>query len=139
MRKYGSDNAGFTLLELMVVLAILGVSAMLVVPNIGTLEGRQFDASLRESLATLNAARRDAVVTGQTTTAELVFDDASLSMTWRESEEQQEETVERVAVQFFPEGGSTGGELRLRQQERQARISVDPFTGRVRLLAEEES
>ena len=56
--------AGFTLLELTLVLLILGLASVLVVPNLGGLESRNFNAQVREATSLLNYARRIAVVKG---------------------------------------------------------------------------
>lgn len=61
--------AGFTLLELMVVLAILAMGSMLVIPNITGMSSRTFNAQVRETTVLLNYARRTAVITGQQATA----------------------------------------------------------------------
>ena len=39
--------------------------------------------------------------------------------------------LEPLIVTFFPEGGSTGGTLLLRRDDRAASIHVDPITGRM--------
>lgn len=50
----------------------------------------------------------------------------------------QEAPVDRfIHVTFYPEGGSTGGELVMRQDNRHLTINVDPFSGRVRVLNED--
>ena len=56
---------GFTLLEILLVLAIIGVASLVVFPNITGLETRTFNARVREAHTLLNLARRTAVVSGQ--------------------------------------------------------------------------
>jgi general secretion pathway protein H len=41
------------------------------------------------------------------------------------------EIEDTLEITFYPEGGSTGGILILSSQERQASITINPFTGRV--------
>jgi len=41
-------------------------------------------------------------------------------------------------VSFYPEGGTTGGKLRLSQDNQRGWIAIDAFTGRVTLSREEE-
>ena len=52
MRRHPSRTAGFTLLELMILLAIIGVTAAIVVPSIAT-RSRPFD--MAESSRRLNS------------------------------------------------------------------------------------
>lgn len=146
--------AGFTLLEILLVLTILGMASILVVPNLGDLELRTFGAQAREATSLLNFARRNAVVQGQPATA--AFYSAGIDLTelppgpavagtwqagsdttlvYRDSTEQDTEVDDMVAVQFFPEGGSTGGTLLLSQGNQTIAIQIDPFTGRVTLEA----
>lgn len=42
-----------------------------------------------------------------------------------------EEVRDKLLIEFFPEGGSTGGQLLFRQGDRESLIQVDPFSGRV--------
>ena len=58
-------SRGFTLLELLLVLAIVAMASLVVFPNIGGLETRTFNARVREAHTLLNLARRTAVVSGQ--------------------------------------------------------------------------
>lgn len=58
-------SGGFTLLELMIVLAILAMGSMLVVPGLTGMDSRTFNAQVREASSLLNYARRTAVVTGR--------------------------------------------------------------------------
>ncbi len=152
---------GFTLLEVLLVLTILAMAALLVVPNLGGIESRSFDGQVREAHALLNHARRTAVVRGLPAQAVFHISDEvaapgnnrrgadalqaapapaaqagswqarGISLAFRDSNNQRRDVSTQVAVMFFPEGGSTGGELIMRQGNRVAVVSVDPFSGRV--------
>lgn len=151
---------GFTLLELIVVLAILAMGSLLVIPNITGMSSRTFSAQVRETSVLLNYARRTAVVTGQPSTATFYVgpdrdesDDSSsrvdsdntrsrlgrdeswtsrgVELAYRDSTDQLTNIEESVDITFFPEGGSTGGALILSQGTRRAIVSVDPFSGKV--------
>lgn len=63
--KITTSQAGFTLLEILMVLTIIGMASVLVVPNITNFESRTFDAQIRQANSLLNYARRMAVVSGQ--------------------------------------------------------------------------
>lgn len=150
---------GFTLLELVIVLAILAMGSVLVIPNISGMSARTFNAQAREAHSLLNYARRTAVVTGQPATARFLPDlrdaeasrDASdagaarsrlgiddvwtardLELSYRDSTQQVTPVEEYIDITFFPEGGSTGGALILAQDSREVVISIDPFSGKVK-------
>jgi type II secretion system protein H len=149
--------AGFTLLELMVVLAILAMGSILVIPSITGMSSRTFNAQVREVSALLNYTRRTAIVTGQPATARFFAETAQtdssqgraadsapsalgrdetwtargLELAWRDSTNQTRAVAESVDVTFYPEGGSTGGALILGLNQRQVSVTVDPFSGKV--------
>lgn len=142
--------AGFTLLEILLVLTILGMASVLVVPNLGSLEIRTFNAQVRGAVSLLNYARRTAVVQGQPAVANFYnaeIDPAAMPWTgpnagswqagsgttirFRGSTELEIDIEEVLAINFFPEGGSTGGTLLLQQDGQIVAIEIDPFTGRV--------
>lgn len=152
MMRISASSAGFTLLEILLVLAILGMASVLVVPNLGNLDIRTFGSQVRGATALLNYARRTAVVQGQPAT--VTFYSAGWSpaedqplrpvagnwragedtvIVYRDSTGQEQEIEEMLAISFFPEGGSTGGTLLLQQDQQVMAVTIDPFTGRVTL------
>lgn len=154
MTRTSASEWGFTLLEVLLVMAILAMASLVVVPNLGRLDVRTFGAQVREATALLNYARRLAVVEGQPATARLhpgTRDDdtdpdggdlppaaaewfsGATRLSYEDSTEQVTDVDAPLDLVFFPEGGSTGGVLILRNDDREARIVVDPFTGRVTL------
>lgn len=149
-------STGFTLLELLVVLAILAMGSALLFPNIGGMGSRTFTAQVREAGALLNYARRTAVVTGQATSVTFYADSEEgdtvsfvastvtsaatrdeswhargIALSYRDSTDQRVPVEESVQISFFPEGGSTGGALILSLNAREAVIAIDPFSGKV--------
>jgi len=148
---------GFTLLELLLVLGVLGMLATLAVPALRSLDAPGFNAQVRQATGLLNNARRMAVVQGQTTQVEfeiagansVVTDDDMLPSTqagrWRtenlelwyaNSTQSSQRVDERLVISFFPEGGSTGGDLMFRQNDRERVVEIDPFSGRVSIRDE---
>jgi general secretion pathway protein H len=149
------QQRGFTLLEIILVLAIIATASIMVVPNLGGFEARTFSAQVRQAQSLLNYARRTAVISGQASTVsfnvlpadELAQADeeeyASLSnivaqwngggvnLRFRDSTDREIEIEEKTEVTFYPEGGSTGGTLLFAQEDQAGVIDVDPFTGRV--------
>jgi general secretion pathway protein H len=140
---------GFTLLELLLVLTIIGMASILVVPNVGNLDSRSFAVQVRQANTLLNHARRMAVVQGQPRSVHFILEErasenpasgAASDNEWRseriqlrviDSTDQELEIDERFEVTFYPEGGSSGGSLQFELDGQQAVIHIDPFTGRI--------
>lgn len=142
---------GFTLLELLIVLGILATMAMLVGPGLNSLDSPSFNAQLREASALLNHARRRAVVEGREQRVEFVglgaepsgsatperhWSSTDIELWYAPAAQRRQRQYEPLSVAFFPEGGSTGGELLFRQDARQRLLVVDPFSGRVSIRDE---
>ncbi len=154
-------SRGFTLLELMIVLAILAMGSMLVVPGLTGMDSRTFNAQVREASSLLNYARRTAVVTGRPAIASFqsqpaqtdadanadlrtseaarstlgpddIWSSRGVEIAYRDSTQQLVDVENAIDITFFPEGGSTGGALILTLDDREAIIVIDPFSGRVR-------
>ncbi|TGE01038.1 GspH/FimT family pseudopilin [Methylobacterium nonmethylotrophicum] len=120
-------SAGFTLIEMLVVLAVLAVSAALVPLAVGPVRERNLLARSSASLADLIArARATAIRDGRTT--RLVFDlehrtvllagtsrrvrlDPSLDLILTTAQEAERDG--RRALLFLPDGTATGGRLRV--------------------------
>ena len=141
---------GFTLFEIMLVMAIIAMASLIIFPNLTGLESRAFSTRVQEAQTLLNHARRTAVVSGQPSIASFLMDSdvleqspgvssfsagiweaAGIELTFEDSAERQTEILDLLEVTFFPEGGSTGGSLVLSAQSRQASIDINPFNGRV--------
>lgn len=155
--RYGN---GFTLLELIVVMAILAMAMALVIPHISSGEMTFLKAQVREVVAVLKYARRSAIVEGKQKSAtfyesrkgtdekstshekstsqksgQWISRGATLewgSQTRKESDEEGEASeTANYKITFYPQGGSSGGELILTYLKLKAKISVNPITGQV--------
>lgn len=146
-------------------LGILGMAAMLLGPGLASLDSPGFNAQTREATGLLNYARRMAVVNGTPATIEFLgvanntsnnpadnrtpapgqppadvvgrWFGENITLDYRDSAGQDISTERGIQVTFYPEGGSTGGELTMQQDNQRLTISVDPFSGRVQVLDEE--
>ncbi len=155
------EQRGFTLLELLVVLAIIVLGVGLIAPNIGLTDNSAFTADVRQAAATLSYARRLAIVQATPVTAELhsgpeqaTADDAAplseelqqrhwrsefTRLRYQDDVQPEPEEVQDVAITFFPQGGSTGGTLHFSRNQRSAVIRVSPVTGRIRVAWDGEA
>jgi len=143
-------EAGFTLLEILLVLSIIGLAGALLVPRFGGLNDRGFNVEVREAAGLLNNARRSAIVSGNPATVGFlpetggapfdyrppvfsagVFEARGIELHFEDSAGAREAVLEPLEITFFPEGGSTGGALLLRRGDLGAAIAVDPVTGRL--------
>lgn len=139
---------GFTLVELLVVLAIFGLMLTLAVPlfqkaipSASTRSAtRELAAALREARSLAIYQNRETVITidgerrtyglgDQGTTKRL----GKVTVAFAPNLE-EEATPEVAAVRFFPDGSSTGGEIRISSGGGQYRVVVDWLTGHVEIL-----
>lgn len=146
----GVFERGFTLLEVLLVLSIIGLAGVLLVPRLGGLDSRGFNVEVREAANLLNHGRRNAVVTGNPAVISFVpepeegqpayrppifsagvFRARDIELFFRDSTGQEEPVLEPLEITFFPEGGSTGGAVLLLRDDRTAGIDIDPITGRM--------
>ncbi len=142
-----NQGRGFTLLEVLLVLSIIGLAGALLVPRLGALEGRSFNVEVRTAANLLNHARRNAVVTRNPATISFlpgtpagyapptfsagIFNPRDIELEFQNSTGEREPVNQALEITFFPEGGSTGGTLLFARGDLRARIDIDPFTGRI--------
>ena len=142
-------NAGFTLLEIILVLSIIGLASVLIFPNVGNVESRTFSAQVREAVSLLNFAKRTAVVQGQPASIEIYaipiseetppsspisvgyWDFSYGSIRFEENTEVGYEVEDKIEIVFYPEGGSSGGSIFLSFEDRESEIRVNSFSGEV--------
>ncbi len=138
-------EAGFSLLEIMIALAILALSVALVGAAFGRSSvGFRFDAAAQELALSLREAQARALRSGRDVA--LVIDvDTRLYRLQEDPEVQLPEGIalnvmsagevmassRRPVISFAPDGGSTGGAIRLSLEDRSTTISIDWLTGAV--------
>jgi general secretion pathway protein H len=140
-------QAGFTLLEMMVVLAILALTLTVVPVHLMNATGGQaLKSDVRMLISALNYARTKAISSNMPVA--LALDRENMRLTINGSQQvgllsktttfgivgQSLQAGTPTVVQFYPEGGSSGGELLLSYERDEYRISVNWLTGAVSSL-----
>ena len=134
------DARGFTLIELIVVLAVMSLLiASVPIVMSGGLAGLELKAAARDVADTLRHARGRAIARNDEITFSV--DDRSgrygLGQGQREGVlgEGMEVTMrpESMAgeIRFYPDGGSTGGQITISRNEQRYDVRVDWLTGQV--------
>lgn len=141
--------AGFTLLEMLVVLMIMGLVAALTIPTFGTgVSSTALKGAARDVAAGLRLARGQAIT--QRAEAALELDVAARSfrvppdprvhslpsgIELKLFTAQRDLVNDQVgAVRFYPDGGSNGGRITLAAGDRKFDVDVDWLTGRIAIL-----
>jgi general secretion pathway protein H len=132
-------TAGFTLVEILIVLTIVALTAAIVAPNLGAAFGfGQLRGEARAVVSGLREARAQAMTGGQRVDFQLQGTE------WRVGEARRKIASSVVIsldvppagagpdgsfIRFFPDGRSTGGQVHLRRKGRINTIQVDWITG----------
>jgi len=143
-----SDARGFTLLELLVVLAVVALIAAVVVPALGT--GSASQSARRAAwdiAAALRTARADAIRRNGESVLTLDVDGRSYSVGDDDADRPLPEDVtytiltaegerqdqSRASIRFFADGSSTGGRVTMKDGVSEYVVGVEWLTGRVRV------
>ncbi len=142
-------GAGFTLLELLVVLVIMGLVAALTLPTFGSgVSTTALKSAARDVAAGLRLARGQAITQRVESTLELdvagrafrVPPDPRVhalppGIDLKLFTAQRDLVNDQVgAVRFYPDGGSNGGRITLASGERKYEVDIDWLTGRIAIL-----
>lgn len=142
------NRKGFTLLEILLVIAIIGFSAFIVIPRLEMGQTAILKAQVREAIAVLNYARRAALIQGKPQIAILyeteetaasepgrwVSQGASLQWGGEKAKDSKE-----YRVTFYPEGGSSGGEIVVARDGYEIKIVINPLTGKIKSVFPDET
>jgi general secretion pathway protein H len=135
--------SGFTLIELLVVLAVMAAVTALFLPRVFTgTAGAELRAATHEMTAAL-AGTRSVAIAGNRVAA-VIIDPAARRYREPGREHRVSERVsvawhgvaasgsggDQVAIYFFPDGSSSGGEIDFATGAARASVTIDWFTGR---------
>lgn len=140
---------GFSLIELMVVMAIVAFAVAIVVPNLGHAIGsQQYKNSMREMLLLMRSVREQAQQDSRTTELWLNVEEKTFGKSTDkksfhlpantkiafETFEQGLKTDSTGVVRFYPDGTSSGGEITTDYDGLAMTLRVSWITGRIQLL-----
>ena len=144
-----NQHQGFTLLELLVVLAIITLILAIVPPMLGNvLASSHVKSATRELAAGLKYARSQAINRQEEMTLSLHVDgkyyvvgkkrkrldvpnDTTMTLITARSEQL---STKEGAIRFFPDGSSTGGQIKIKHASSEYIVDVNWLTGRVRIM-----
>lgn len=150
-KRLARNSLGFTLLELVVVLIILSISAALLIPRVGAgwkrMEDREF---LQEFTQTLRSARLIAMNSGEVVVFRLRGSERTYGIRippekvvpvnvdiFADTLERDPQTNDNVVL-FYPDGSFSGRDIQVVfDQQRSFFISVHPITGDVQVSRKE--
>jgi len=134
-----AGERGVTLLELIVVLAILSLIVVAMAPLINPWHrGAMIDVAARELALALRETRTAAIYGNKQTTFTL---DGPAGEYWSDAAPSRKTLPVKITarfasqaelgqIQFYPDGGASGGTIVLRDAHRSANIRVDALSGR---------
>lgn len=147
MNRYNESN-GFTLLEIMVVMAIM-IFILAIIPPLfsNVISGTQVKSATRQLAAGLQYTRSQAISKQKEMTLTLdidkklfqvgekvrsikVPDDTEISLITARSEQT---TTHAGRIRFFPDGSSTGGQIKLAHAAKEFLVDVHWLTGKVQI------
>ncbi len=146
------SRRGFTLLELIVVVFIISLLAGIVFPSFSALSGRQLSSDARRMASLLQYLNDSSMASKETFSVE--FDLQKSSISWKGPEGDKTESLRTLAGVYLQSKGMVGTgqvtvifsplgigeyiEILLRDEEKEMKVTLNPVSGRAKILAGEE-
>jgi general secretion pathway protein H len=141
-------TTGFTLIELLAVLFILALTAAVIVPSLGGGEVIELKSAARSLAAGLRHTRNRALNDNRSATLDLDVVKHEFRLPGEQrvhklperidivlfTARSEQQSAQRGAIRFFPDGSSTGGRITLSTKSRRYLVNVDWLTGRVSVI-----
>jgi general secretion pathway protein H len=138
-------QAGFSLAEMLVVLAILSLCLALAAPKLANTDAREMEWAGRELAALLREARTRAIFSGADAVVDVDLRARRVAAGWTNRAvgipkaagirvlTAEEEVVKAgdAPFRFFADGSATGGKIELTRERASVVVTVDWLTGRV--------
>jgi general secretion pathway protein H len=143
-----TDARGFTLLELIVVVFVIGLAAMLAAPSIArSTDALRVRAQIAAFSALMRHAREQAITSGRQHSVVVDPDARQLTVVAGDDDVKRRRaipegwTIEAIpppnlTVRFEPQGSSSGADFRIAANAIVYHVKVDAITGRVRSIRE---
>ena len=126
-RAGNAEAAGFTLVELLVVLTLVALLAAVALPRVGTLLTPSIERTTRRVALAIRDQRTAAMLSGRMVT----LTGAAVAPMLPAGTVVEETVPAEGGIAFFPNGTSTGGRIVLAAGDGRRAIEVDWLTGRV--------
>lgn len=141
-------TTGFTLIELLAVLFILALTAAVVVPSLGGGQVVELKSAARSLAAGLRYTRNRALNDNRSATLGLDVVKHEFQLPGEQrvhklperidivlfTARSEQQSAQRGAIRFFPDGSSTGGRITLSTGSLRYLVNVDWLTGRVSVI-----
>ncbi|HZP79822.1 MAG TPA: GspH/FimT family pseudopilin [Pseudolabrys sp.] len=149
----GTDDsaAGYTLLELLAVMAIMALVATIAIPFLrgGTSDSLRLREAIHDVAGALRVTRANAILRDTQSVLVVDVDAHTLSspalparhfghdiLARVKVAEPERLSPSRAGIRFYPDGSSTGGEVRLSLRGHESQICVNWLTGEPRIGAD---
>jgi len=137
--------AGFSLLELLVVMALIALLVAIVTPSFFNDRTRSFNAAVQTAVQALKRARMEAVVERRSrsvlfgkldaeSSGALIWSHEGIEVELSDGEDGEDGDTQRIArIRFFPDGSSDGGILSFKGERLSKRIMIRPESGLIEI------
>ncbi len=136
--RTGNHDAGFTLLEILIIMVIIGIVLAVLTPNFNNyLQSIEVKADQRKLLNLLGLARIKAIISGEEKVVEIKEGHLLILKPQENNEDLRVKTTSLRLIEgpelvlFYPDGTSSGGSLIFTYQDtRKVLLKINQLTGK---------